>query len=150
MLSLVCLLQPFWGSRAAAVPGPARPRLSGPVTRSFHRYLQPQKPSSVKWAPKLLLLLPCFIHPATPCHSGMCCSTQKCQLAGHSGCSGKTSSIDLYLPVPAAPLLSVQSPNPAPPSFRNPDFPTPSEGPVHTPGSPSALMFHSPVQNLLG
>lgn len=47
-------------------------RLSGPVTRSFHGYLQPWKASSVKWTPKLLLLLQCFIHSATPYHSCMC------------------------------------------------------------------------------
>lgn len=74
---LTCLLHQFWGIGATMLPRPVLPRLSGPVTRSFQRYLQPWKPSSVKWTPKLLLLLQCFIHSDTPCHSCMCCYATK-------------------------------------------------------------------------
>lgn len=104
--SLACLLHRFWRISASVVPRAIPLSLSVPVSRIFHRYLQPWKPSSVKWNPELLLLLQCFIHSATPYCSCVCYYATKFQVSRHSGYAGRTSSIDPYLLVQVEPVLN--------------------------------------------
>lgn len=91
-----------------------------------------------------------YIQPLLTIH--VCAITlQKCQESRHSGCAGRTSSIDLYLSVQAEPLLLVQSLNPTLARFQIPDSHTLIEDPACSHASePPVLMFHSPSQNLAG